>query len=598
MFRKITRNQLRAGVTALLAAGCCALLAASLITPAASASASAAAAASAGTARAWGIAERIPKLDAVAAALGSAGDAGNPHGGVDLNAVSCTRPGYCTAGGDLYSGSGNQGALEEGWVASEVAGVWAAPKVFNVGSLNFVHSVIVTSVSCASPGNCAAVGYDTEEVEPTGFVDTSGAFVINQVNGRWSAPRQIPGTDALNKQNYGTASSVSCSAPGYCGATGIVDNGTEFVDTETNGVWGRAETVRGFTTAPGIDYRGMALASPVISCPRPGECTVAGREQEPSGATVTSVVTQAGGTWGATRQLPGFAAAGGQVTSLSCRAVGDCSAGGWATSGKHTVPFVASETGAKWTSSAVRGFAALSPATANTGSVTALSCASPGNCSAGGTYQPARPGVGVFFVSEAGGKWQTARPAAGVARTERGISLPSISCPAAGYCAAVVSRAGAGFVAVQSGGTWATARPVAVTTGTGGVTAVSCAAPGQCVAGGNDHAGTEVWVLERSAAASTLTTVAASKSKVSYGAEQAQRITVSVRATTPTPAGRVDVKVDGRVVCTITLRHGTGSCGLTPRQLKPGTYQLTATYRGAAPYRPSTSARKTFKVTG
>ena len=150
----------------------------------------------------------------------------------------------------------------------------------------------------------------------------------------------------------------------------------------------------------------------------------------------------------------------------------------------------------------------------------------------------------------------------------------------------------------QSGGTWAPARPVKGVTGPGSASVISCAAPGICVAGGNDHNITEVWVLARSTAATTLTTVSPAKSKVTYGAEGAQKITVTVQATTPTPAGKVTVTANGKAVCTITLKNGTGSCRLAARQLKPGTYKAVATYRGAAPYKPSSSAQKTFKVTG
>ena len=55
----------------------------------------------------------------------------------------------------------------------------------------------------------------------------------------------------------------------------------------------------------------------------------------------------------------------------------------------------------------------------------------PGNCSAGGSYQLSAPEQNVFFVSEVGGKWRTAQPVAGMAKTERGIGVASISCPAA-----------------------------------------------------------------------------------------------------------------------------------------------------------------------
>jgi hypothetical protein len=173
-----------------------------------------------------------------------------------------------------------------------------------------------------------------------------------------------------------------------------------------------------------------------------------------------------------------------------------------------------------------------------------------------------------------------------------------MSCPAAGDCGAIADRAGVGYVLQQSGGTWAQARQVKGVTGPGSAWVISCAAPGICVAGGNDHNISEVWVLARSTAATTLTTVSPARSMVTYGAEGAQKITVTVQATTPTPAGKVTVTANGKAVCTITLKNGTGSCELAARQLKPGTYKVTAAYRGGAPFKASTSAAKTFKVTG
>ena len=205
----------------------------------------------------------------------------------------------------------------------------------------------------------------------------------------------------------------------------------------------------------------------------------------------------------------------------------------------------------------------------------------------------------MFFVSEVGGKWQTAHPVAGMAKTERGIGVASISCPAAGDCGAGISRAAIGYVALQSGGTWATARQVAGSTGSGGLWAVSCSAPGVCVAGGNDHGGTEVWVLSRGTSASTLTAASLPAAKVTYGKETAEKISVTVTATTPTPGFyKVTVTANGKAVCTITLKNGAGSCKLATRQLNKGTYKVVARYHGAAPYAASSSAVKTFKVTG
>jgi len=582
-------------VVAALLAGGAGLLAATVAGgPAAKATARASAAPAA-----WGVAQRIPGLDAIAAK----GNAGCPAdgdycGGINIYALSCPAPGDCTAGGDFNGQSGNDGTVGQGWVASESRGAWTAPKVIQVGGGGFPSYVAVTAVSCASPGNCAAAGYDSEVTEANGYVDTYGAFVINEVNGKWSAPRQIPGTDALNQANYASASSVSCSAPRDCAVAGTVNGSQEFVATETNGVWGTAELVPGTHNGPGTDAGGGPGTPPVISCPKPGDCTLASGDTLTGSVWTTSVATETNGTWGAAVPLPGYAA-DGVVNALSCPAVGDCSAGGWTYSGKHTVPFVATEVNGTWKSTALPGFAALSPASVNSGNLTALSCGAPGNCSAGGTFHPSQAETSAFLVSEAGGVWHTARPVPGLAKTERGISVGQISCPAAGDCGAIADRAGAGYVLRQSGGTWAKARLVKGVTGPGSAASViSCAAPGICVAGGNDHNITEVWVLARSTAATTLTTVSPARSKVAYGAEGTQKITVTVQATTPTPAGKVTVTANGKAVCTITLKNGTGSCRLTARQLKPGTYKAVAAYRGGALYRASSSAGKTFRVTG
>ena len=50
------------------------------------------------------------------------------------------------------------------------------------------------------------------------------------------------------------------------------------------------------------------------------------------------------------------------------------------------------------------------------------------------------------------------------------------------------------------------------------------------------------------------------------------------------------VKAGGVTVCRITLTSGTGGCALKPSQLRPGSYQLTATYGGNKAYSQSASA--------
>jgi hypothetical protein len=156
--------------------------------------------------------------------------------------VSCSAPGDCVVGGDASSQDDNYGSTQDGWVATETGGQWSALVPVIIGWTGWPGRYItVNSVSCASPGNCAAVGYDSQEIEPEGSVDTYGAYVID----------------------------------------------------ETGGTWGTAALVAGFRGGGQPFYGG---ASPVISCAKPGDCTVAGTDAAAAGATVTSVATETDGT--------------------------------------------------------------------------------------------------------------------------------------------------------------------------------------------------------------------------------------------------------------------------------------------------------------
>ena len=63
-----------------------------------------------------------------------------------------------------------------------------------------------------------------------------------------------------------------------------------------------------------------------------------------------------------------------------------------------------------------------------------VSCASAGNCSAGGSYFSE-----VFVVSEKSGTWGTAKEVPGFAALNQGgnAQLASVSCASAGHCSAV-----------------------------------------------------------------------------------------------------------------------------------------------------------------
>jgi hypothetical protein len=150
------------------------------------------------------------------------------------------------------------------------------------------------------------------------------------------------------------------------------------------------------------------------------------------------------GTWGTARVLPGAAALnqGGraQVNSVSCSSPGNCSVGGWYTdSSRRTQAFIVSEVRGTWHAALeVPGTAALNKAFAQ---VSSVSCASAGNCSAGGWYTDSSDLVQPFVVSEVNGGWHNAVKVPGIATLNRGgdAVINSVSCASAGTCSAVGS---------------------------------------------------------------------------------------------------------------------------------------------------------------
>ncbi len=106
------------------------------------------------------------------------------------------------------------------------------------------------------------------------------------------------------------------------------------------------------------------------------------------------------------------------------------------------------------------------------------------------------------------------------------------------------------------------------------------------------------WSRLTAARAASVATLTLSRPSVAYGHENGEKLTVKL--TSPlggTPGGTVTIKIKSTVLCTIRLAKGAGSCTLSAKRLKPGTYPLTASYGGST-YRAGTSVTKTLKVTG
>jgi hypothetical protein len=449
-----------AGAAVLLGTGC--------------ASAVAAQAAAARVAGVWGRAIAVPGLGAL-----------NTGRNAQVLSVSCAAPGSCAAGG-YYQNHG-----KHGFVVSERDGRWRqAIEVPGLKALNNGGSQ-VSEVSCASRGYCAAGGYYGNHSRNPYDVTTGRGFVVSERGGRWHRAVEVPGLGALNRGGNAAVSSVSCASRGYCAAVGFyTDSGGHrqgFVAVEQSGVWGKAAEVPGLGA---LNTGGNAGVSSV-SCASPGNCAADGRYSNASDDRAF-VVSETGGNWGTAQQVAGnLTGPGGEAfaDTVSCGSPGNCAAGGqFSNASGEDQAFVVSEVNGTWAAAqAVVGTLSCCGGAA----VTSVSCASAGNCAAGGQWDYGGYDA-AFLVNEKNGVWGQGVRVPGLSRVARDAYLSSVSCASAGNCAAGGSYDGFGsgaWVVRETNSVWGKQTTVpgldALNKGTSlGVSSVSCASARSCVAGG------------------------------------------------------------------------------------------------------------------
>jgi len=410
-------------------------------------------------------------------------------GGVD--SISCAAAGDCAAGGSYKNGTGHYQAF----VVGETNGSWGdAIEVPGTATLNTGGEAEVMSVSCAAAGDCAAGGYYTDGSDVQ-------AFVVSETNGSWGDAIKVPGTATLSSGGGAEVDSVSCAAVGECTAGGTYTDGAgdsqAFVVSETNGSWGDAIEVPGTAILNSGGIGGVDS----ISCAAAGDCAAGGSYADGYYLDGQAfVVSETNGSWGGAIEVPGTATLNSGrdagVLSVSCAAAGDCAAGGYYRDGTgHHQAFVVDETNGVWGDAvAVPGTAALN--SGGWAEVGSISCAAAGDCAAGGFYLDGSGGFQAFVVSETNGSWGGAIEVPGTAILNSGhwAWVLSVSCAAAGDCAAGGHyRNGTGhhqaFVVGETNGSWGDAVEVPGTAAlnSGGwaeVDSISCSTASDCAAGG------------------------------------------------------------------------------------------------------------------
>ncbi|MGH2873739.1 MAG: hypothetical protein ACRDL5_14915, partial [Solirubrobacteraceae bacterium] len=207
---------------------------------------------------------------------------------------------------------------------------------------------------------------------------------------------------------------------------------------------------------------------PYLACPAQGSCVAAGWYTDAStNAEHPVVASESGGTWGAMTvlQLPAGASSPGyndELGGVACGGIGSCAVAGVFETASGEMPLVASESGGIWGA----GQALVLPDGAQGGEADAVACGGATSCAAVGDYTPGAGGPQAFVANQGGsGAWGAAQPVAPPTGGSYG-TLTAVSCTAPGSCVAVgnysdASGATRGMVVGETGGNWATtAQPV------------------------------------------------------------------------------------------------------------------------------------------
>jgi hypothetical protein len=413
--------------------------------------------------------------------------AANPN--VRVVSISCASAGNCSAVGSYIGGAGQRLPM----VVNEVSRSWgAAQKVTLPSDAGTSHDAELSSVSCSSAGACSAVGYYGDDS------NLQQAMVVDEASGSWGAAQKLTLPADADGGNPGASlTTVSCASPGSCSAVGGYEGAgvtQAMVVDEASGTWGAAQNV----ALPGDASATHPLpALNSVSCAAAGECGAVGHYTDNANHKQALTVDETSGTWGAGRELtpPAGAATNplADLASVSCGATGTCLAvGAYTDSAAGHQALVATESSGAWGA----GQNVTLPADAATdpnASLASVSCAAASDCSAVGTYTDGsgwKPMAVNDVAGSIGGAQKLTLPAG--ADAQPFTVLTSVSCSSAGNCGAVGSYGSSGhdqaMVVDQASGNWAAAQKVTVPADAASQVAhpdsVSCAAPGYCSAAG------------------------------------------------------------------------------------------------------------------
>lgn len=429
--------------------------------------------------------------------------------------IVCTSSGNCVSGGAFTDGS----TAEQAFVSQETNGVWSSATEV-ASALNTGGAAAIIAISCPTTGSCTAEGSYTDNI---GAIHT---FVLNQVDGTWGFPTEVPDFVTLNLEDASEMTTLSCSSATDCVGVGsyvshVAGTAQPIIFNETNGVWASPVQVQG---SAAFNPSGLAIVGG-LDCPTPTGCVAGGDVLAVTATTATLVpffITESNGVWGAIEAIPGVAtlsrADQASLTALSCGAPGDCAAGGnYLDASGNSQAFTLNEVGGVW-GDATQLFATQSLGSGLSNSVISIECPSAGDCTGIGSFADAKGAPQPYVIDETNHVWSRAVEIPGVQalNDNDGAAFTTISCSAPGTCSAGGEYADAGnnaqaFLANESSNSWSNPIEVPGTAslnkgGSATIYGVSCSADGSCGVQGSyadAKQNTQLFVTSSSAIAPT-----------------------------------------------------------------------------------------------
>jgi hypothetical protein len=517
-----------------------------------------------------------PAVASAAVGWGAGTEASLPTGAASnpqaiLNSVSCSAAGSCSAVGFYFGQDGDR----QGLLSTESGGLWTpGTEVTPPGDADANPLVDVDAVSCASAGNCTAVGT---------YTDSSGhaqGLLLTESGGVWSAGTRAALPSGAASNPAAALDAVSCASPGNCTAVGSYRDSAGY----QQGLLLTESGVTSWTSQEAPVPAGVAANPDVVlnsvSCGSAADCTAVGSYTDGTEGQGL-LLTQSGSSWSTAEASLPTGGTAATVSSVSCAAAGECTAVGSYTAGSNTQGLLLTQSSGSWGT----GAEASLPSGATGANLASVSCVSSGECAAVGVYTDSAGNGQGLLLSKAGGTWGTGEEAglpAGASSSNQDADADSVSCSSAGNCSAVGTYFDdadqqQGFLLTEAGGSWSAAAQLTIVSGASSnpdvsLDSVSCAAAGNCGAGGTyiDSANKFQGLLVREAANPALT-VSAPSGDVAGTAIPASSLSSGL-SSGATPSGQVTFTVFGPQSSAPTVCGGAGTPVASVAVTGDGTY--------------------------